>query len=95
MVVIADRSGGLKKEPELERLRSLTKPLRLEVVDKDAFSEFLVGLRTFHYRAKLRSEADYVDVYYDTEDWRLSALVSLTVSDKGATAGKRESTQFG
>ena len=74
MVVIADRSGRLKYEPDLEQLRSLTKPLRLEVVEKGGFSEFLVGLRTFHYRAKLRGEADYIDVFYDTEDWRLFRL---------------------
>ena len=51
--------------------RPLTKPLRVEVVSAEGDREFLLGLRTHHYRAQLQSEAEYLDVYFDTSDGRL------------------------
>ncbi len=50
---------------------TLSKPLRLQVRQPDDFAEFLLALRTFHYRAQPRGIAVYADVFYDTEDWRL------------------------
>lgn len=50
---------------------TLTNPLRLEVIQSGDFEEFLLSLRTFHYRAQPRGVAVYSDVFYDTSDWRL------------------------
>ena len=56
-------------DPDLQR--GLTKPLRLEVLQSNALTEFEVGLRAFHYRARPRSVVVYSDVFYDTDDWEL------------------------
>ena len=49
----------------------LLKPLRLQARQSNDFAEFLLALRTFHYRAQPRGVAVYSDVFYDTADWRL------------------------
>lgn len=51
--------------------RALTKPLRLELMQDSALNDFLLGLRTFHYRARPVDQARYLDVFYDTEQWDL------------------------
>ncbi len=48
----------------LEPRRGLTKPLRLEMIHSNAFEEFVIGLRTFHYRAQPRGVAVYSDVFF-------------------------------
>jgi hypothetical protein len=35
-------------------------------------NELMLGLRAFHYRTKPVSQADYLDVLYDTKDWDLA-----------------------
>ena len=40
----------------------LSKPLRLEVERPDDFRQFVLGLRTFHYRVRSRGTATYSDI---------------------------------
>jgi hypothetical protein len=49
----------------------LTQPLRLAAESDAAYRNFLLGLRTHHYRLQPRGEADHLDVFYDTADWDL------------------------
>jgi len=50
---------------------SLIKPLRLEAPQLNAFEEFTLALRAFHYRTQLRESVVYSDIFYDTDDWQL------------------------
>ncbi len=56
---------------DAELQESLIKPLRLEATQLNAFEEFALALRAFHYRVQPRNSAVYSDIFYDTEDWRL------------------------
>jgi hypothetical protein len=71
LVIVVESAVQLTFDADLEERSLLTKPLRLEVSGKDAFHEFLIGLRTFHYRPQLQNVAVYSDVFYDTGDWLL------------------------
>ncbi len=70
----------------------LLRPLRLQAAGSNAFEEFVIALRTFHYRTQLRGVVIYSDVFYDTADWRLynsgySYRFRAKKADGGESAG--------
>lgn len=50
----------------------LTKPIRLEVTQSGAPNELILALQVHHYRAQPLGEAEYVDYYFDDQDWSLA-----------------------
>lgn len=61
----------LSGDRDARRGHRLTQPLRLEAESETAYRNFVLGLRTHHYRVQPRGEADHLDVFYDTADWEL------------------------
>lgn len=93
VVLLAERWGADQRDSS--PLRPL-KPLRLEVKSEAAHREFLAGLRAYHYRAEPQDEADYLNVYYDTEDWKLygRGFSYRFRVDRGAPGSNRPSVRL-
>ncbi len=64
-LLIAEDKGWLSR-PEGPRL-DLTGARRAELLTRDAYEQFLLGLRAHHYRTVPRSQATYRDVFFDTD----------------------------
>ena len=49
----------------------LTKPIRLEETHPEAIEELFLGLRVHHYRPQPIGDAEFIDYFFDTENWDL------------------------
>ena len=70
-VALLTESKILPAITDLDHRGTLTKPIRLKVGYQGGFEEFLLGLRTYHYRARYQGTVFYSDIYYDTDNWDL------------------------
>jgi len=73
--------------------------LTFEIADRTEFENLLLGLRSYHYRARRRAVTTLREFYYDTRDWKLaqqsySCRLVERIGDDGKADHSIELTRF-